>query len=254
MENLIFAPLYCRQRRLVPKNKMLVCLPCTRYWRDTPKIYDIVVKFEALVSGDIGEAEKMSHNFKNQRAIFMRGAHCVCVRFFKYKMPFVIFWEHDVRSTARAAILHSSHSKVAKTSSIYIYIPHIVYETKMKPVIQFDKQFIIVIFLMLLCTQRIFGYDLSLLTVRGICSLSEWVSEWASLCMCMRMAYMPFNSSTFSVFFSCHMKKKYADRAFHLHSLNNSRPAQWRGNSIFSFLSSLFFSFFLWFFCIYVTI
>lgn len=32
---------------------------------------------------------------------------------------------------------------------------------KMKPVIQFDKQFIIVIFLTLLCTQRIFGYDLS---------------------------------------------------------------------------------------------
>lgn len=47
-------------------------------------------------------------------------------------------------------------------------IPFIVCETKMKPVIQFDKQFIIVIFLTLLCTQRIFGYDLSLLTVRVI--------------------------------------------------------------------------------------
>lgn len=178
MENLIFAPLYCRQRRLVPKNKMLVCLPCTRYWRDTPKIYDIVVKFEALVSGDIGEAEKMSHNFKNQRAIFMRDAHCVCVRSFKYKMPFVIFWEHDVRSTVRAAILHSSHSKVAKTSSIYIYTAHrlrnqnetcnsvwqTVYNRNLFDAFVYSKDFRLR-FIIVNC-----AWDM----------LTEWMSEWVS--------------------------------------------------------------------------
>lgn len=103
-------------------------------------------------------------------------------------------------------------------------IPHIV--TKMKPVIQFDKQFIIVIFLMtLLCTQRIFGYDLSLLTVRGIFALNT-----------------QFNSATFFshalsnfLFFFCHMNGEICWCA-HFISYNSFRRAQWRGNSIYFFL------------------
>lgn len=85
-----------------------------------------------------------------------------------YKMPFVIF-------SQQAAILHL---EPPSGNENLFNIPHIVYKTKMKPVIQFDKQFIIVIFLMLLCTQRIFGYDLSLLTVRGILY---------NVCMCVRV-------------------------------------------------------------------
>lgn len=57
-------------------------------------------------------------------------------------------------------------------------------ETKMS---QFDNQFIIVIFLTLLCTQRIFGYDLSLLKVRGIL---RWIHN----------LIVPL--------FRCHMKKE----------------------------------------------
>lgn len=45
------------KRRLVPKNKMLVCFPCAplKTHTHTRKIYDIALKFEALISSTRNE-------------------------------------------------------------------------------------------------------------------------------------------------------------------------------------------------------
>lgn len=118
-------------------------------------------------------------------------------------MPFVIFWtwcSHNndtttASSTTPGAILHLSsgvwcgaknlifsrfHSSLSFPPDITSRLRR---KTKMKPVIQFDKQFIIVIFLTLLCTQRIFGYDLSLVTVR------DDILRWNTQCY-----YLVFSS------------------------------------------------------------
>lgn len=80
----------------------------------------------------------------------------------------------------------------------------------MKPVIQFDKQFIIVIFLTLLCTQRIFGYDLSLLKVRRI------------LCWIHNLIVTLFFLLFFSLFDYSYKNEKYADVCtFHFSHLHN---------------------------------
>lgn len=157
-------------------------------------------------------------------------------------MPFVIFWtwcSHNndtttASSTTPAAILHLSHGvwcgaknlSFSRFHSSLSFPPDITSrlrrKTKMKPVIQFDKQFIIVIFLTLLCTQRIFGYDLSLVTVR------DDILRWNTQCY-----YLVFSSRHRRFFrvtskrmgkkkYRNRMKeKKYADRAFHLHTLCN---------------------------------
>lgn len=81
----------------------------------------------------------------------------------------------------------------------------------MKPVIQFDKQFIIVIFLMmLLCTQRIFGYDLSLLTVRGIFALNTQFNSATFFSRSLSFFYSP-------VFVT--WTEKYADVRISFHTI-----------------------------------